>query len=179
MHRTTSAPRTPNPDVAEGESSASRKSTVIRLPKQNEEKVKEHLMAEEIEKLVEGTENVEENVEVDSSTLRQNDLGTRLEPKSNKESPKVKITAVVQHVDVNKEGEESAEDDYKLRRREKEKYVEESRNTSSPTKIRSPRIYSTLISSDTEKLHELMVNDPPPLSSTPSSSSPKPKLSAS
>ncbi|GKF43448.1 hypothetical protein Tco_0130000, partial [Tanacetum coccineum] len=36
--------------------------------KQNEEKVKEHLMAEEIEKLVEGTENVE-NVDVDSSTL--------------------------------------------------------------------------------------------------------------
>ncbi|GJZ90244.1 hypothetical protein Tco_0662171 [Tanacetum coccineum] len=30
-------------------------------------------MAEEIEKLVEGTENVEENVKVDSSTLRKND----------------------------------------------------------------------------------------------------------
>ncbi|GKB89833.1 hypothetical protein Tco_0962105, partial [Tanacetum coccineum] len=39
--------------------------------KQNEDKVKEHLMAEEIEKLVERTENVEENIEVDSSTLRQ------------------------------------------------------------------------------------------------------------
>nr|GEW49418.1 hypothetical protein [Tanacetum cinerariifolium] len=37
--------------------------------KQNEDKVKEHLMAEEIKKLVEGTENVEEN-EVDSSTHR-------------------------------------------------------------------------------------------------------------
>ncbi|GKC76774.1 hypothetical protein Tco_1127548 [Tanacetum coccineum] len=30
-HRTTSTPRTPNPKIAEGESSASRKSTVIRL----------------------------------------------------------------------------------------------------------------------------------------------------
>ncbi|GKF16230.1 hypothetical protein Tco_0061148 [Tanacetum coccineum] len=47
-------------------------------------------MAKEIGKLVEGTENVEENVEVDSSTLRKNDNpidpGTRLEPKSDKES---------------------------------------------------------------------------------------------
>ncbi|GKA83534.1 hypothetical protein Tco_0805129 [Tanacetum coccineum] len=140
-HRTTRAPRSPNPDVDEGESSAPQKSTVIRLcipprrstrltpptpmpttaeaddiivqdtiqlslveqkshdeleAKPNVQKVEEHLIAEEIEKLVEGTENVE-NVEVDSSTLRQNDNqndpGTRLEPKSNKESPEVEITA--------------------------------------------------------------------------------------
>ncbi|GKB31040.1 hypothetical protein Tco_0870441 [Tanacetum coccineum] len=154
-HRKTSVLRTPNPDVAEGESSASRKSTIIRIhilqrrstrltpptpipttdeagdiilqdiiqlslaeqksheeleAKQNKDKVKEHLMAEEIEKLVEGTENIEEN-DVDSSTLR------------------------------------------------------------------SPRIHSTLISSNIEKLYKLMVNDPPP--STPSSSSQKPNLSAS
>ncbi|GJS27122.1 hypothetical protein Tco_0487742 [Tanacetum coccineum] len=112
-HRTTSAPRTPNPDVDEGESSAQRKSTVIRLripprrsprrstrltsptpiptaadaediilqdtiqlsiakqksrdelkAKQNVEKVEEHLIAEEIEKLVEGTENVENELTV-------------------------------------------------------------------------------------------------------------------
>ncbi|GKE85640.1 hypothetical protein Tco_1559382, partial [Tanacetum coccineum] len=66
-------------------------------------------MAEEIEKLVEGTENVEEN-EVDSSTLRQNDnqndIGNRLDPESYKESSKVEITAVVQPVNVYKEEEE-------------------------------------------------------------------------
>nr|GEW16453.1 hypothetical protein [Tanacetum cinerariifolium] len=56
-HRTTSNPRSPNPDVEEGEST-----------KQNVQKVEEHLIAEEIEKLVERTENVE-NLEVDSSTL--------------------------------------------------------------------------------------------------------------
>ncbi|GJY08851.1 hypothetical protein Tco_0377036 [Tanacetum coccineum] len=86
-HRTTSALRTPNPEIAKGESSASRKYTIIRLripptpipitdeaddlvlqdilqvslaeqksheelkAKQNVEKVKEHLMAEEIKKL--------------------------------------------------------------------------------------------------------------------------------
>ncbi|GJT41814.1 hypothetical protein Tco_0941679 [Tanacetum coccineum] len=224
-HRTTSAPRTPNPDVDEGESSAQRKSTVIRLripprrstrltpptpiltvdddediilqdtiqlsiaeqkssdeleAKQNVEKVKEHLIAQEIEKLVEGTENVE-NVEVDNSiSYSQNDPGTGLEPRSNKESPKVEKTAdVSQLVNVIEEEDESVEDDYELRRREKWKEVEETRNTPPPTPTRSTRIHSTLISSDTEKLQELTVTDPKPSSSTPSSSSPKPTLSMS
>ncbi|GJQ90854.1 hypothetical protein Tco_0001993 [Tanacetum coccineum] len=155
---TTSAPRSTNPDVDEGESSAPRKSTVIRLripprrstqltpptpipttteaediilqdtiqlsiveqksrdeleAKPNVENVEEHLIAEEIEKLVEGTEN---------------------------ESPEVEKTVEVQLVNVYEEEEESAEDDYELRRREKRK-------------------------------HELTVNDPPPSSSTTSSSS--------
>ncbi|GJX48011.1 hypothetical protein Tco_0273201 [Tanacetum coccineum] len=188
---TTSTPRTPNPNITEGESSAPQKANVIRLQqkspkeleaKQKEEKVKEHLMAEEIEKLVEGMENVEENVKVDSSTLRQNDNqndpGTRLELRSNKESLKVAIIAAKQPVNVIEEEEESVEDDYKLKRREKGKLVEESRSTPSPKTIRSPRIHSTLISSNTEKIQELTVNDPPPSSSTLSSSSPKSKLSA-
>ncbi|GKF12356.1 hypothetical protein Tco_0050282 [Tanacetum coccineum] len=64
--------------------------------KQNVQKVKEHLIAEEIEKLVEGAKNVE-NVKVDISTLRQDD--TQL------------FLAL--------EEEELAEDDYELRRREK------------------------------------------------------------
>ncbi|GJY10971.1 retrovirus-related pol polyprotein from transposon TNT 1-94 [Tanacetum coccineum] len=60
---------------------------------------------------------------VDSPTLKQNDNqndpDTRLEPKSNKESQEAEITAAVQPVNVNEEEEESAEDDYELRRREK------------------------------------------------------------
>ncbi|GJX19958.1 hypothetical protein Tco_0222635 [Tanacetum coccineum] len=129
-HRTTSAPRTPNPDITEGESSAPQKATVIRLriplrrstrltpptpiptsDEANDIILQDTIQLKEIEKLVEGTENVEENVEVDSSTLRQNDNqndpGTRLEPRSNKESPEVEITAAVQPVNVNKEEEES------------------------------------------------------------------------
>ncbi|GJW50941.1 hypothetical protein Tco_0092292 [Tanacetum coccineum] len=66
--------------------------------KQNVQKVEEHLIAEEIEKLVDGTENGA-NVEVDSSTLRQDDnqidLDTRLDPMSDKESPEVESTAEV------------------------------------------------------------------------------------
>ncbi|GKB71333.1 hypothetical protein Tco_0932745 [Tanacetum coccineum] len=195
-HRTTSAPRSPNPDVDAGESSAQRKSTIIRLripprrstrltpptpiltvaeaeditlqeiiqlsiveqksrddleAKQNEEKVKEHLMAEEIEKLVEGTENVENNEVVNSVINNQEVPGTRLKPKSYKESPE----------------------------KGKGKEVEETRNTPPPTPTRSIRIHSTLMSSDTEKLQELTVPDPKPSSSTPSLSSPKPTLSMS
>ncbi|GJR93117.1 retrovirus-related pol polyprotein from transposon TNT 1-94 [Tanacetum coccineum] len=174
-HRTTRAPRTPNPDIAEGESK--QKSHEEFESKQNKEKVKEHLMAEEIKKLVEGTKNVEENVDVNSSTLTKNDNlidpDTRLEPKINKESLKVELTASEQPVNVNEEEEELSEYDYELKRREKEKHVEEIRHTPSPTTNRSLRIDSTLISSDIEKLQELTVNDPPASSSTPSSSSSK------
>ncbi|GKE19042.1 hypothetical protein Tco_1426619 [Tanacetum coccineum] len=194
-HRITSAPRTPNPEIAEGESSAPQRSTVIRIripPRrstrltpptpipttdeaddlvlqdtlqvslaeqkshkeleatQNVEKVKEHLMAEEIEKLVEGTKNVEENVEVASSPLRNDDNqtnpDTRLEPKSDKERPKVeKIADISQPVN-----------EYTI-----------------PTTSRSLRTHSTLTSSDTEKLQELTETDTIPSSSTPSSSSSK------
>ncbi|GJU47818.1 hypothetical protein Tco_1217373 [Tanacetum coccineum] len=146
--------------------------------KQNVEKVKDHLMAEEIEKLVKGSKNVEENVEVASSPLRNDDNqtnpNTRLEPRSDKESPEVeKIVDISQHVNVNEEEEESAKDDYELRRREKGKHVEEIRNTPSPTTIKSPRISTNLVSSDTEKLQELTKTDTIPSSSTPSSSSSK------
>ncbi|GJY48157.1 hypothetical protein Tco_0438113 [Tanacetum coccineum] len=154
MHRKISAPRSPNPEMDEGKIKCSMKV----YPK-----------------------NVE-NVEVNSSTLRQDDtqniLGTRLEPRSDKESPKVEIIAAEQPVNFIEEEEESTEDDYELRRRENGKHIEESRSTPSPTTIRSPRTHSTLITSDTKKLQELTVIDPPPSSSTPPSSLPKLKLSA-
>nr|GEU43391.1 putative reverse transcriptase domain-containing protein [Tanacetum cinerariifolium] len=71
---------------------------MIKLKQSKMYKKSEHLIAEEIKKLVEGTENVE-NDEVDSSTLRKND---------NQDDPDTR-------------GEESAEDDYELRRMEKGK----------------------------------------------------------
>nr|GEW42930.1 hypothetical protein [Tanacetum cinerariifolium] len=170
---TTSALRPPNPNVNEGELSAQQKSTIIsiRIPprciaeqkirddleaKQNVEKVKEHLVAEEIEKMVEGMKSGDEN-EADNSILNsQNDPGTRLDPESYKESLEVEKIAVVQPVNVIEKEDESVKDDYELRRRVKGNNVEESRNTSSSTPIRSPRIHSTLIYLDIEKLQELM-----------------------
>ncbi|GJR17249.1 hypothetical protein Tco_0965776 [Tanacetum coccineum] len=124
-------------------------------PKCAEKNVKEHLAAEEIEKMVEGTKNVDADEFVNSILNSQNDPGTRLDSGSYNESPEVEITAVVQPMNVTEEEDELAEDDYELRRRVKGKHVEESRNTPSPTPIRSPRIHSTLMSSDTEKLQEL------------------------
>nr|GEX56540.1 hypothetical protein [Tanacetum cinerariifolium] len=130
-HRTTRTPMTPNPDVDKGESSAPRKSTAIKLCIPLRRTTRLTLPTpipttieanDDTEKLVEGTENVGAN-EVDSSTRRQNDNqnypSTRLEPNRNKESLEVEITAKVQPVNVNEEDEESAEDDYKLKRREK------------------------------------------------------------
>ncbi|GJY94334.1 hypothetical protein Tco_0510695 [Tanacetum coccineum] len=126
--------------------------------------------------MVEGTKS-EDTDKADNSITSQNDPATRLDLASYKESPEVEKTDVEQPVNVIEEEDESAEDDYELRRRVKGKNVEKSRNTPSSTPIRSPRIHSTLISSDTKKLQELTVTDPTPPSSTPSSSSSK--LSAS
>ena len=80
-------------------------------------------------------------------------------------------------MNVHEEDEEITDEVYKLKRMEKGKLVEESRSTPSPRPIRSPRIHDTHVSSDTEKLQELTVNDPTPSSSTPSSSTPNTKLS--
>ncbi|GKE28066.1 hypothetical protein Tco_1443450 [Tanacetum coccineum] len=89
--------------------------------------------------------------------------GTRLKPMSDKESPKVEITNdeeveitnVVIPVNVNKDEEEITDEVYELKRREKGNIVEEFRSTPFPTPIRSPKIHTDLVSSDTKKLHEL------------------------
>ncbi|GJR95321.1 hypothetical protein Tco_0267495 [Tanacetum coccineum] len=210
-HRTLSAPRSPTPKKDAAESSAPKRSTVIRfrLPerrstrltppapvptvdkademilqdtlqvslaehksreeqeaRENVELVNKHLASEEIEKMVEGSENV-----IDDSLPPRNDEpqipGTRLEPRSDKESPEVEITNdeeveitnVVIPVNVNEEEDEITDEVYELKRREKGKIVEESRSTPFPTPIRSPRTHTNLVSSDTEKLQELTVTD--------------------
>ncbi|GJV32033.1 copia protein [Tanacetum coccineum] len=229
---TPSAPRSPNPDKEVAESSAPRRSTMIRLRiperrstrltppapvptvdkvdemilqdtlqvslaehKSHEEQearenvalVDEHLASEEIKKMVDGQENI-----VDDSSIPRNDelniSGTRIEPKSDKESPEVEIakekeveiskekemelTNVVIPVNVNDEDEEITDEVYELKIREKGKNVEETRYSPIPTPIRSPRIHTNLVSSDTEKLLEL--TDTP--HTTSSSSSPHKKL---
>nr|GEY96204.1 hypothetical protein [Tanacetum cinerariifolium] len=125
---------------------------------QNVQKVKEHLIAEEIEKLVEGAENVEK-VEVNSFTLRQDDTQTiprnKLQPRSDQESLKVEITAEVQPVNINKEEEESTEDNFKLKQMEKGKHVNESRSTPSPIPTLSlcfPELNMFLTSASSSKL---------------------------
>ncbi|GJZ58612.1 hypothetical protein Tco_0614106 [Tanacetum coccineum] len=141
---------------------AEHKSREEQEARENVELVNKHLASEEIEKMMEGSENV-----IDDSLPPRNDepkiLGTRLEPRSDKESPEVEITNdeeveitnVVIPVNVNEEEDEITDEVYELKRREKGKIVEESRNTQFPTPIRSPRTHTNLVSSDTEKLQEL------------------------
>ncbi|GKD52846.1 hypothetical protein Tco_1286233, partial [Tanacetum coccineum] len=108
--------------------------------------------------------------------------GTRLEPRSDKESPEVEITNdeeleitnIVIPVNVNKEEDEITDEVYELKRMEKGKIVEESRSTPFLTPIRSPRTHTNLVSSDTEKLQELTITD---TQTTSSSRSPNTKLS--
>ncbi|GJS50169.1 retrovirus-related pol polyprotein from transposon TNT 1-94 [Tanacetum coccineum] len=92
---TPSAPRSPNPTTETAESNmiqvslAEHKSHEEQEARENVALVYEHLAAEEIEKLVEDPKNVD-----DSSPPRHDDTsipGTRLEPRSDKESPEVEI----------------------------------------------------------------------------------------
>ncbi|GJW08301.1 retrovirus-related pol polyprotein from transposon TNT 1-94 [Tanacetum coccineum] len=177
-YRTPRAPRSPNPDKEVAESSAPRRSIMIRLgiPERRStrltppalvptvDKADEMILQDtlQIKKMVDGQENI-----VDDSSILRNDepniLGTRIEPRSNKESPEVEITKdkeveitnVVIPVNVNDDDEEITDEVYKLKRREKGKLVEETRNSPISTPIRSPRIHTNLVSSDTEKLQEL------------------------
>ncbi|GKG57149.1 hypothetical protein Tco_0584575, partial [Tanacetum coccineum] len=78
---------------------------------------------------------------------------TKLEPRSDKESPEVEITNsgksdneeeeitnVVILVNVNEEEEEITDEVYELKQRDKRKIVEDSKSTPSLSPIRSPRI---------------------------------------
>ncbi|GJY27452.1 hypothetical protein Tco_0403219 [Tanacetum coccineum] len=135
-HRTTSAPRSPKPDVDEGESGAQQKSTIIRLyipprwstrltpptPVPTIFEVEEMILQDTIQLSIteqKRTENVEEDVVDNSSLNSQNDPSTRLESESYKESLEVEIIYAEQPVNVIEKEEESAEDDYELRRRVK------------------------------------------------------------
>ncbi|GJT79075.1 retrovirus-related pol polyprotein from transposon TNT 1-94 [Tanacetum coccineum] len=205
-HRTPSAPRSPNPTTETAESMpsiekademilqdmlqvslAEHKSREEQEARENVALVYEHLAAEEIEKLVEEPENVD-----DSSPPRHDDTsipGTRLEPRSDKESlkveivqekeeettkdteveldkytPMVDVTNIVTPVNVDDEEDEITDEVFELRRRVKGKNVEETRISPTPSLTRSPRNISTLVSLDTEKLQELMVTHPTPSS---------------
>ncbi|GJV09613.1 hypothetical protein Tco_1351154 [Tanacetum coccineum] len=139
-HRTPSAPRSLNPKMDKVESSAPKWSTVIRfcLPERRstrltlltlvptidkaDEMILQDTLQIKIEKMMEGSENV-----IDDSLPPRNDEpnipGTRLEPKSDKESieveitndKEVEITNVVIPVNVNEEEEEITDEVYELK----------------------------------------------------------------
>nr|GEX90873.1 glutathione S-transferase T3-like [Tanacetum cinerariifolium] len=77
----------------------------------NVEKVQEHLVEEEIETMVEGTENVDDDEFMDEIFIDQEDPGTRLEPGSHKESPDVNKNADILIINDNDEEKESVGDE--------------------------------------------------------------------
>ncbi|GJY03449.1 hypothetical protein Tco_0369389 [Tanacetum coccineum] len=117
---------------------AEQKSHEEQEARENVALVAQHLAAEEIEKLVEESENVD-----DSSPTRHDDTSipdTRIEPRSDKESPKVEIDQekeeettkdmevepnIVIPVNVDDEEDEITDEVFELRRRAKGKNVEE------------------------------------------------------
>nr|GEV02085.1 hypothetical protein [Tanacetum cinerariifolium] len=158
-HKIPSAPRSPNPKVDAAESSAPTRSTVIRLriPQRRSTRLTppapvptinkaDELILQDTLQMVEGQKSVID----DSSTPRNaepNILGTRLEPKSDMESPEVEFIDVV--IPVNVYDEEEEEDEiidkvYELKQRKKWMNVEEYKITPFPKPIRSPRIHTDL-----------------------------------
>ncbi|GKD10732.1 hypothetical protein Tco_1190417 [Tanacetum coccineum] len=177
-HRTLSAPRrstrltppTPMPTVDKTDeiilqdtlqvSLAEHKNQEEQEARENMELVNKYLASEEIEKMI---------------------LSTRLETRSDKESPEVEstndeemeVTNVVIPVNVNEEEDEITDEVYELKRREKGKIVEESKSTPFPTPIRSPKTHTNLRflsrkSFDTlaDHLQEVMVESLPTIVDT-------------
>ncbi|GJV13596.1 retrovirus-related pol polyprotein from transposon TNT 1-94 [Tanacetum coccineum] len=181
--RTTSAPRSPNPNKEVAESSAPRRSTVIllRLPERRSTRLTPlalvPIVDKEDEMILQDTLQVSlaEHKSRDEHEARENvilvdeHLASKEIEKMIAKEKEVEITNVIIPVNVTDEDEEITDEVYELKRKEKGNYVEETRNSPIPTPIRSPRIHTNLISSDTEKLQEL--TDTP--HTTSSSSSPQ------
>ncbi|GJS57092.1 hypothetical protein Tco_0651876 [Tanacetum coccineum] len=113
------------------------------------------MMDKELDQLVEGTKNVDVDVFIDDVLNSQEDLDTKIEPRSDKESLEVEKDVDMVNI-ANDEEEESAGDEFELRR-EKRKGIEETKDTPLPTPIRSPRTHIAPLSSDKETLQELTI----------------------
>ncbi|GKD42064.1 hypothetical protein Tco_1266709 [Tanacetum coccineum] len=137
---------------------AEHKSREEQEARENVALVDEHLASKEIEKM---SDKKSPEVEI----VKEKEVEISKEKK-------VEQTNVVIPINVNDEDEEITDEVYELKRREKGKIVEETRNSPIPTPIRSPRIHTNLVSSDIEKLQEL--TDTP--HTTSSSGSPHKKL---
>ncbi|GJZ73012.1 hypothetical protein Tco_0637158 [Tanacetum coccineum] len=157
---------------------------------QNVAKVNEHLEDAELDHLLEGNQNVDVDEFMNDIFNSQEDPDTRIEPRSEKESPEVEKSDDLVCVNAVEEEEESARDEFELRRRVKGKGIKETKSSPSPTPIISPRTHIAPLSSDKETIQELtvIIEDAPPSADkeklkeltvtdpTPSSSLPKPKI---
>ncbi|GJS60094.1 hypothetical protein Tco_0654878 [Tanacetum coccineum] len=174
-NRTLSARRLPNPQVQQSsESSATKKPIIIRIPKRKKPDHNTPISTSEqinvsnldeatqinVTKLVDGEDFVADKF-ADKMMLSQEDLDTRIDPWSHKESPEAK--KVDEYVSNDEEVEEETTAAALIRR--KGKGAMKIRDTPLSTPTRSPRTES--LSSDKEKLKELTGSKPPPSLSKP------------
>ncbi|GKA51106.1 hypothetical protein Tco_0744302 [Tanacetum coccineum] len=127
------------------------------------------MVDEELDNFLEGSDNVDENAFMDDIFNSQEDPDSRIEPRSDKESLEVEIDADMVNIYNDDVEEESAVD-------------ESPRTHIAPLSLDKETLQEQTVltedtpsSTDKEKLKELTVTDPLLSSSTPSSSSPKPK----
>ncbi|GKC02343.1 hypothetical protein Tco_0993953, partial [Tanacetum coccineum] len=146
-------PETPTPTPAEIDVTNVDKATQMIIAtarsledleaRQNVKRVKEHMVDEEIGKIVEGNDDVNENQFVDDILNSQEYPGTKIEPEKD---------------------EESAAD---ALRRKKGKGVEDIKDTPPTTTPRSPRTHTDSLSSNKEELKELTASEPSSFSPKP------------
>ncbi|GJY82867.1 hypothetical protein Tco_0496243 [Tanacetum coccineum] len=170
----------PNPKMDKAESSAPKRSTVIRfrLPERRSTRLTPPAPVPTVDKademILQDTLQVS-LAEHKSQEEQEEQIENVMSPKSDKESleveitkdkeveitndKEVEITNVVIPVNVNEEEEEITDEVYELKRREKGKIAKESRSTPFPTPIRFPRIHTVLVSSNTEKLRNYWYTD--------------------
>nr|GEZ55641.1 hypothetical protein [Tanacetum cinerariifolium] len=194
----------------QGESSAQKKSTIIRIPRRRQpdtetlvltayqinvdsldeatrislatarsikdfdaqqvfKKVEEHLIDEDIEKLMEGDEEMDDDKFFDDVLNIQEDPGTRIESRSRTESPKVE--KIVNYTSIDEEVKEESVEVALIRK--KGKCILEIKDTPITTIIISPRTNNDSLSSDKEKLQELTASKPTSSSSNPKTNNSK------
>nr|GEX36906.1 retrovirus-related Pol polyprotein from transposon TNT 1-94 [Tanacetum cinerariifolium] len=173
-HNTPSAPRPLNPveHQATQVGITTARSLEDLKAQENIKTVEEHLVDEDIENIVEGGDIVDEDEFLNEIFNSQEDLSTRLEPKSHKESPEEEKSADVLIINDDEEEEESVKD---ALIRKKGNGILEIKDTPPPTLIRSHMTHIDPLSSNKERLQELTASYRTPSSSTPTTSSSKPK----
>nr|GEW73421.1 hypothetical protein [Tanacetum cinerariifolium] len=172
-HRIPSAPRSPTPKV---DASAPTRSTVIRLRLPQRRSTRLTPLASVLT-----VDKVDELILQDTLQVSLAEHKSRQQQEARENVVLVEKHLVSEEIKKMVEGQEHVVDDNLILRndehnipgtREKRKNVEEYRIIPSPIPIRSPKIYTDLVSSKTEKLQELTIPH-----TTSSSSSPRNKLS--
>nr|GEX26462.1 hypothetical protein [Tanacetum cinerariifolium] len=115
------------------------------------------MVDEDIENLVEGTENKNVDDFFDNIFDNQEEPRNRIDPESYKESSKAEKDTNMVIISNDDVKEESIGDEFKLRRRENGKGIEETKDTPPPITTRSLMTRVSPLSTDKETLQGLTI----------------------